>query len=264
MAEPLGEREVETVVVGPAIEQLEVHRAPRRERSRRDVRERDVRSGRPVVREVGVYRGARLLASAAGVGVVDLQRRLRADLPLHPDGRLMRIGGLAARVVDLLRQRAERAVGRAVDDVAGVLERLLEAWLRAVEPAEEVIADSREVVAAIERNLVLEAVQVALGLLYAVVGCKGIEQPVPTTDGRLVVHLIGKSGTRCEVGLFNRQTAWQPRPEHRLLVVAVGIEVVAKTKIEGQPARHAPVVLQPGAPHMPEDVIPMLGIRRGY
>ena len=112
-------------------------------------------------------------------------------------------------------------------------------------------------------DLVLEAVQITLGLLYAVVRRKGVEQPVAAADGGAVVDLERETRSRREVGLLDRQPARQPREEFRLFAVTVGVEVVPKPQVERQPVRDAPVVLDPRAPDVPEDIVAVLGVGRG-
>ena len=95
MAETLGERRFEPVVVAPSLHELAVDESPVRVRPRRDDAERDVVAGGRVVRQVHVV--VDFFLALSGEDVVGFNRDLRTELALYARGRLMAVGQLVIR-----------------------------------------------------------------------------------------------------------------------------------------------------------------------
>jgi hypothetical protein len=231
VAEPLGEGEVRGVVVRPSLEQLEVDGAPLRKRARADVGEGIVAARRGIVGEVHLLRG--FLISPAREHVVHLERHVGSELPLDAGRCLMAVRRLPTGIADLLHQRPIDAPLHEVH-VARALQRIVEAWLGAMEPAIEVVADGGEISSAVVDDLILEAVEIAFGLLNPVIRRESEEQTVPAAQRRAIVDLVTGPQPRGDVVAVVRQIAGQPRQELRTLGVRIRVEVVANTEIERQ------------------------------
>src|SRR2546430_2761412 len=166
-AEPFGEREVHGMVVRPTLQEFEVHVAPLGERSPVDVAKRIVRSRRRVIGQVHVR--SAFLAPASGENVIGLECDVVPKLSLDSNRHLVAVRGLAPRIVDFLRERTIGTAGLQLD-IAGALERVLEARLGPIEPPPKTIPERREIGTAVIEILALEPVQIADGLLDAIVG----------------------------------------------------------------------------------------------
>src|SRR5437867_5950661 len=184
-AEPLGQRKVHSMVVRPALEQFEVHVAPLGEGSPADVAKRIVRSSRRVVGQVHVR--SAFLAPASGENVIGLECDIVPELSLDSNRHLVAVRGLAARIVDLLRERTIRTAGYKVD-VTGTLERILEAGLGPTEPPPKPIPERCEIGPAVIEVLALKSVRIADSLLDSIVRRHSKEEPISAAQNCLIIE----------------------------------------------------------------------------
>src|SRR5258705_1988540 len=102
LTEALREGRLQSMVIGPALEELPVHRSPFRKRPLADVAEGIVGPRSGVVTQVHV--GVALLAAPAGIHIIRLERHRRPQLPLYTHRRLIAVRMLAPRMADLGRE----------------------------------------------------------------------------------------------------------------------------------------------------------------
>src|SRR5258705_3864710 len=113
LTEALREGRLQSMVIGPALEELPGRRAPFRNRPLADVTEGIVGPRGGVVTQVHV--GVALLASPGGIDIIRLERHRGPQLPLYTHRGLIAVRMLAPRMVDFKREVTSQTPPAGID-----------------------------------------------------------------------------------------------------------------------------------------------------